>query len=40
MQAVTDASGRNVIGYHSQVTFNPCLSFEFFVLEPQPDEAA
>jgi uncharacterized protein YbcI len=39
-QAVTDASGRKAVTYHSQVTFHPCLGFEIFVLEPQPDEAA
>jgi uncharacterized protein YbcI len=40
MQAVTDATGRKVLTYHSQVTFDPCLGFEVFVLEPQPDEAS
>jgi len=40
MQAVTDATGRKAIAYHSQVTFHPAFGFEVFVLEPQPDEAS
>ena len=36
--AVAQATGRNVIAYHSQVTFRPDMGFEFFVLEPEPDE--
>ena len=40
MQAVTDATGRKALAYHSQVTFHPALGFEVFVLEPQPDEAS
>jgi hypothetical protein len=40
MQAVTDATGRKVLAYHSQVTFHPALAFEVFVLEAQPDEAS
>ena len=31
---VEDAMGRRVLTYHSQVTFNPDMAFEIFVLEP------
>jgi uncharacterized protein YbcI len=31
--AVAEISGRDVVGYHSQVTFNPSIGFEIFVLE-------
>jgi uncharacterized protein YbcI len=30
--AVEEIAGREVISYHSQVTFNPALGFEIFVL--------
>jgi uncharacterized protein YbcI len=30
---VTSRLGRNVIGYHSQLTLEPDIGFEFFVLE-------
>jgi uncharacterized protein YbcI len=30
--AVSEIAGREVVGYHSQVTFNPSLGFEIFVL--------
>jgi uncharacterized protein YbcI len=30
--AVSEISGREVVGYHSQVTFNPSVGFEIFVL--------
>lgn len=33
MAAVKDATGRRVLGYHSQVTFDPFRSFEVFVLD-------
>ena len=33
--AVEAATGRRVIAYHSQITFNPALGFEIFVLEPE-----
>jgi uncharacterized protein YbcI len=36
-EAVADATGRQVIAYHSQVTFHPPLGFEIFVLEPDED---
>jgi uncharacterized protein YbcI len=31
---VEDALNRKVLTYHSQVTFNPDMAFEIFVLEP------
>jgi uncharacterized protein YbcI len=31
--AVSELAGRRVVGYHSQVTFNPSIGFEIFVLE-------
>ena len=31
-QCVRDALGREVLGYHSQLTLDPDLGFEFFVL--------
>ena len=31
--AVSEIAGREVVGYHSQVTFNPSIGFEIFVLE-------
>lgn len=37
MQAVADVMGREVVAYHSQVTFDPPLGFEIFVLEPESD---
>jgi uncharacterized protein YbcI len=30
--AVADIAGREVVGYHSQVTFHPPMGFEIFVL--------
>ena len=33
--AVTDVLGREVVAYHSQVTFNPAMGFEMFVLEEE-----
>jgi uncharacterized protein YbcI len=35
--AVEEVMGRKVVTYHSQVTFDPPMGFEFFVLEPEPD---
>ena len=37
--AVERLTGRHVLGYHSQVVFEPPLGFEIFVLEPQEGEA-
>jgi uncharacterized protein YbcI len=37
IQAVEQLTGRHVIGYHSQVTFNPTRSLEIFVLDSAPD---
>jgi len=31
--AIEEITGRRVIGYHSQVTFNPMRAFEIFVLD-------
>jgi uncharacterized protein YbcI len=31
--AVSEITGRDVVGYHSQVTFNPSVGFEIFVLD-------
>ena len=36
--AVTEATGRDVVAYHSQVIFDPPMGFEIFVLEPDPAE--
>ena len=33
MGVVTEAMGRGVVGYHSQLTVEPDIGFEFFVLE-------
>jgi uncharacterized protein YbcI len=33
-EAVEQIMGRRVIGYHSQITFEPTRTFEIFVLEP------
>ena len=32
--AIEELTGRKVIGYHSQVVFEPFRAFEIFVLEP------
>jgi uncharacterized protein YbcI len=32
-RCVTETMGRNVLAYHSQLTLEPDLGFEFFVLE-------
>jgi uncharacterized protein YbcI len=32
--AIEEITGRRVIGYHSQITFNPTRAFEIFVLAP------
>ena len=33
-EAVEQITGRRVLGYHSQITFDPTRTFEIFVLEP------
>ena len=33
-KSVSELTGRRVIAYHSQVTFEPPMGFEIFVLEP------
>src|SRR5688500_9644485 len=38
MAAVAEITGRQVLTYHSQITFGPARAFEIFVLEPEtPD---
>jgi uncharacterized protein YbcI len=32
--AVEELTGRKVIGYHSQIVFDPVRAFEIFVLQP------
>jgi uncharacterized protein YbcI len=34
VKAVEGATGRRVVTYHSQVTFDPPMGFEIFVLDP------
>jgi uncharacterized protein YbcI len=34
-QCVRETMGRDVVAYHSQLTLEPDLGFEFFVLAPQ-----
>jgi uncharacterized protein YbcI len=38
--AVERITGRRVLGYHSQVSFDPPMGFEIFVLEPNGGEAS
>ena len=38
--AVEEATGRKVIGFMSQVTFEPDVAAEVFVLEPQGEDGA
>lgn len=38
-RAVSDVTGRQVLTYHSQVTFHPPRGFEIFVLEPEDRDA-
>ena len=35
INAVQELTGRRVLGYHSQIVFNPHRAFEIFVLEPE-----
>ena len=35
MGAVEELTGRRVIGYHSQITFEPPRAYEIFALEPE-----
>lgn len=40
---VEKLTGRRVVGYHSQIVFDPDIAFEFFILEPEaaaPTEAS
>jgi uncharacterized protein YbcI len=34
--AIEDLTGRKVLGYHSQIVFNPDRAFEIFVLDESP----
>lgn len=36
--AVAEATGRTVLAHHSQVVFDPDMTFEIFVLEPRTPE--
>ena len=36
-RAVEEITGRKVLGYHSQIVFNPEWAFEIFVLDGEPD---
>jgi uncharacterized protein YbcI len=36
-EAIEEITGREVIGYHSQITFRPTRSFEIFVLRDRAD---
>jgi uncharacterized protein YbcI len=35
-EAVEEITGRRVVGYHSQIIFDPDIGFEFFVLDAAP----
>jgi uncharacterized protein YbcI len=35
-EAVARLTGRNVVGYHSQIVFDPDRTFEIFVLDEAP----
>jgi uncharacterized protein YbcI len=37
ISAVAEILGREVLTYHSQVTFHPPMGFEFFVLKPDQE---
>jgi uncharacterized protein YbcI len=34
--AVEELTGRKVVGYHSQIVFDPDRAFEIFVLDGEP----
>jgi uncharacterized protein YbcI len=38
-RAVEEITGRKVLGYHSQIVFNPEWAFEIFVLDGPPEDA-
>jgi uncharacterized protein YbcI len=38
-EAIEEATGRRVLTYHSQVTFEPAMGFEIFVLEDSEGDA-
>jgi uncharacterized protein YbcI len=39
VRAIERVTGRTVIGYHSQIVFDPEHAFEIFVLDAAPDSA-
>ncbi len=39
-QAVERIAGRKVLGYHSQILFEPVVAIEMFVLDGEPSEGA
>jgi uncharacterized protein YbcI len=39
ISVVEETLGREVLTYHSQVTFHPPMGFEFFVLKPESGSA-
>lgn len=38
IEAVEQLTGRKVVAYQSQVTFNPSIGFELFALDAPPEE--
>jgi uncharacterized protein YbcI len=38
-EAVAQITGREVIGYHSQIVFRPAIAFEIFVLDGPPERS-
>ena len=39
-RAVEEITGRKVLGYHSQIVFNPEWGFEIFVLDGPPEDVS
>lgn len=38
-EAVERITGRKVVGYHSQIIFDPMISIEMFILDGEPSES-
>ena len=38
-EAVARITGRRVLGYHSQIVFNPTVAIEIFILDAEPQRA-
>jgi len=38
-EAVARITGRRVLGYHSQIVFNPTVAIEIFILDGEPQRA-